>query len=134
MNRDGTGAPSIRQSKAKKARQKADDPALSELPIVPIEPAIPGEITIPDWIVQDILPVNEYSRPGIALSEVNGVVVHYTGNPGTTAEQNRSYFKNLAETKETYASSHFVIGMDGKIIQCVPLCIYRTESPVCTEN
>ena len=98
-----------------------DDPALSEPPIVPIEPAIPGEITIPDWNVQDILPVNEYSRLGIALSEVNGVVVHYTGNPGTTAEQNRNYYKNLAETKETYIRSHFVIGMDGKIIQCVPL-------------
>lgn len=98
-----------------------DDSALSELPIVPIEPAILGEITIPDWIIQDILPINEYSRPGIALSEVNGVVVHYTGNPGTTAEHNRSYYKNLAETKETYASSHFVIGIDGKIIQCVPL-------------
>ena len=53
--------------------------------------------------------LNEYSRPGIALSEVNGVVVHYTGNPGTTAEQNRSYYKNLAETKETYASSHFYL-------------------------
>ena len=84
-----------------------DDSALSELPIVPIEPAIPGEITIPDWIVQDILPVNEYSRPGIALSEVNGAAVHYTGNPGTTAEQNRSYYKNLAETKETYATAFF---------------------------
>lgn len=89
--------------------------------IVPIEPAIPGEIVVPDWIVQDILPLNEYSRPGTELSGVNGVVVHYTGNPGTTAEQNRSYFKNLAETKEAYASSHFVIGIDGKIIQCVPL-------------
>ena len=32
-----------------------DDPALSELPIVPIEPTIPGEISIPDWIVLDIL-------------------------------------------------------------------------------
>ena len=31
-----------------------DDPALSEPPIVPIESAIPGEVTIPDWIVQDI--------------------------------------------------------------------------------
>ena len=67
------------------------------------------------------MPANEYSRPGIALSEVNGVVIHYTGNPGTTAEQNRSYYKNLAETKETYASSHFVIGMDDRMIQCVPL-------------
>lgn len=100
---------------------ETDDSTLSEPPIVPIEPTIPGEVTIPDWVVQDILPINEYSRPGIELSEVNGVVVHYTGNPGTTAEQNRSYYKNLAETKETYASSHFVIGMDGKIIQCVPL-------------
>ena len=108
-------------SKLSDGNMEPDDPALSEPPIVPLEPAIPGEITIPDWILQDILPVNEYSRPGIVLSEVNGVVVHYTGNPGTTAEQNRSYYKDLAETKETYASSHFVIGMDGKIIQCVPL-------------
>ena len=96
-------------SKLPDGNMAADDPALSEPPIVPIDPAIPGEITIPDWLVQDILPVNEYSRPGIALSEVNGVVVHYTGNPGTTAEQNRSYYKNLAETKETYASSHFYL-------------------------
>ena len=118
-------------SKLPDGNMEPDDPALSEPPIVPIEPAIPGEITIPDWIVQDILPVNEYSRPGIALSEVNGVVVHYTGNPGTTAEQNRSYFKNLAETKETYASSHFVIGMDGKIIQCVPLDSVYTRRKDC---
>lgn len=100
---------------------ETDAPALSAPPIVPVEPVIPTIVTVPDWIVQDFLPVNEYSRPGIELNEVNGVVVHYTGNPGTTAEQNRSYFMNLAETKETYASSHFLIGIDGKIIQCVPL-------------
>lgn len=111
----------VPDSESSAGDMETDDPALSEPPIVPIEPTIPGEVTIPDWVVQDILPINEYSRPGIELSEVNGVVVHYTGNPGTTAEQNRSYNKNLAETKETYASSHFVIGMDGKIIQCVPL-------------
>ena len=108
-------------SESSAGNRPADDAVLSEPPIVPVEPAIPKEITVPDWIVQDILPINEYSRPGIGLSEVNGVVVHYTGNPGTTAEQNRSYFGYLAETKEAYASSHFVIGIDGKIIQCVPL-------------
>lgn len=75
----------------------------------------------PGWVVQDLLPVNDCSRPGTKLDGVNGVVVHYTGNPGTTAEQNRSYFANLAETRETYASSHFVIGIDGTVIQCVPL-------------
>ncbi len=79
------------------------------------------DIPIPDWIEQDLLPVNQWSRPGDPLPQVNGVVIHYVGNPGTTAEQNRSYFKNLAETHETYASSHFLIGIDGKIIQCVPL-------------
>lgn len=73
----------------------------------------------PDYQV-DLLEINEYSRPGTSLSEVNGIVVHYTGNPGTTAEQNHSYFANLAETEEAYASSHFVIGISGEIIQCVP--------------
>lgn len=68
----------------------------------------------------ELLTVNEYSRPGAALEQVNGIVVHYTANPGTTAIQNRSYFENLAETHETKASSHFVIGLDGEIVQCIP--------------
>lgn len=75
----------------------------------------------PDWIQEDLLTVNEYSRPGTALEEVSGIVVHYVGNPGTTARQNHSYFQNLAETGETYASSHFLIGLEGEIIQNVPL-------------
>ena len=45
----------------------------------------------PDWITQDFLPRNDYSRPGTPLDAVDGVVVHYVGNPGTTAGQNRSY-------------------------------------------
>ena len=39
----------------------------------------------PDFAVE-LLSVNEYSRPGTELSQVNGIVVHYTANPGTTAE------------------------------------------------
>lgn len=73
----------------------------------------------PDYSVE-LLDINEYSRPGTALEQVNGIVVHYTANPGTTAEQNRSYFENLKDTGETYASSHFVIGIQGEIIQCIP--------------
>lgn len=73
----------------------------------------------PDYQVE-LIDINEYSRPGTALPAVNGIVVHYTANPGTTAEQNRSYFQSLKDTGETYASSHFVIGIDGEIVQCVP--------------
>ncbi len=78
-------------------------------------------IPAPIPIKQDILPVNPYSRPGTRLEQVNGVVIHYTANPGTTAEQNRSYYGNLASSGATYASSHFIIGIDGTVIQCVPL-------------
>ena len=74
-----------------------------------------------DWVTVSLLPENQYSRPGLPLNQVNGLVIHYTGNPGTTAEQTVSYFTNLADTGETYASSHFVVGIDGTIIQCVPL-------------
>jgi len=70
---------------------------------------------------EDLLPVNPHSRPGTALERVNGIVVHYTGNPGTTAQQNHSYFKGLAESGQTQASSHFIVGLSGEIIMCVPL-------------
>ena len=68
-------------------------------------------------IDQQLLTVNEYSRPGTKLEKVKGVVIHYTGNPGTTAMQNRNYFEGLAEKKDTKASSHFIIGLSGEIIQ-----------------
>ena len=101
-------------------------PSLTPTPTTSPAPSTPAgnnvcEINVPDWVTRNLLPVNEYSRPGDALPQVNGIVVHYVGNSGTTAEQNRSYFANLAQTHETYASSHFLIGIDGTIIQCVPL-------------
>lgn len=75
----------------------------------------------PPEYTEDFLTVNAYSRPAVALEQVNGIVIHYTANPGTTARQNRSYFEGLAESKETKASSHFIVGLSGEIIQCIPL-------------
>ena len=57
---------------------------------------------MPEFDVQLLTP-NPYSRPQTALPEVKGLVIHYTANPGTTK-----------------ASSHFIIGIDGEIIQCIP--------------
>lgn len=67
-----------------------------------------------------LLTVNEYSRPGIALNEVNAIVVHYTANPGTGARANRNYFEGLKDSHKTKASSHFVVGLEGEIVQCIP--------------
>ncbi len=73
--------------------------------------AVPGaDVSAPEWVEQDILPLNPYSRPGTPLETIDGVVVHYVGNPGTSAAANRSFFANLALTHETYASAHFVVG------------------------
>lgn len=68
----------------------------------------------------ELLTVNSYSRPEIELKKVNGIVVHYTANPGSTARQNRDYFEGLKDTHTTKASAHFVIGLDGEIVQCIP--------------
>ena len=72
-------------------------------------------------IKQQYLTPNEYSRPQTKLKRIRGVVIHYTANPGTTAEGNRSYFESLSWKKTTKASSHYVIGLKGEILQCIPL-------------
>jgi N-acetylmuramoyl-L-alanine amidase CwlA len=72
-------------------------------------------------IKKSYLTPNPYSRPQSPLLKVTSIVVHYTGNPGTTAKSNRNYFENLRLKKTTSASSHFVIGLEGEIIQCIPL-------------
>ena len=68
----------------------------------------------------DLIEPNEYSRPGTPLEKIKGIVVHYTANPGSTAKNNRDYFDGLKESHETKVSSHFVVGIDGEIVQCVP--------------
>ncbi len=67
-----------------------------------------------------LLTMNDYSRPGTKTGRINGIVIHYTANPGSTAMQNRDYFEGLKDNHLTKASSHFVIGIDGEIVQCVP--------------
>lgn len=67
-----------------------------------------------------LLDMNEYSRPGTPTDTITGIVIHYTANPGSTAKQNRDYFNGLQDGHDTYASSHFVVGIEGEIVQCIP--------------
>lgn len=85
----------------------------------PLKGAVEGKIPSPKLDVE-LLTVNEYSRPGVALKKVRGIVIHYTANPGTGAMANRNYFEGLKDSHLTKASSHFVIGLDGEIVQCIP--------------
>ena len=72
------------------------------------------------YIDVELLTPNEYSRPQIPIESVNYIAIHYTANPGATAIANRNYFENLANTHDTKVSSHFVVGLDGEIVQCIP--------------
>ena len=67
-----------------------------------------------------LLTPNEYSRPQIKLDKINSIVVHYIANPGSSAQANRDYFENLKDNHTTKASSHFIVGLEGEIIQCIP--------------
>ena len=74
---------------------------------------------MPDIDVQLLTP-NPYSRPQTKTKEIKGLVIHYVANPGTSAQQNHNYFEGLKDSKATKASSHFIIGLEGEIIQCIP--------------
>ncbi len=85
-------------------------------------PPYPTDITVPSWITQDYIDIHEKTRPGRLLTSVDNIVVHYVGNPGTSAKANRDYFNDIPlHDDERGASAHFVVGFDGEIIQCVPL-------------
>lgn len=97
-----------------------------------------GKIPRPALDVELLTP-NEYSRPGAALNEVKGVVIHYTANPGTSAIANRNYFEGLKDSHAAKASSHFIIGLEGEVVQCIPCSEisyasnYRNEDTVSIE-
>lgn len=70
-------------------------------------------------IQQKLLTINPYSRPGKKIDKIKNIVIHWVGNAGSSAIANRNYFESLKD-KKLYASSHYIIGLDGEIIQCVP--------------
>lgn len=74
-------------------------------------------------IQKNLLTVNPFSRPCIKLSAVRAIVLHWVANAGSTALQNRNYFeslKNQSNDNSRYASAHFIVGLDGEAIQCIP--------------
>ena len=75
------------------------------------------KIEIPDYIDSQLIHVHTTARTGIQLDDIKDIVIHYVGNPGTTAQNNRDFF----DKDETEVSSHFVVGLKGEIIQCLPL-------------
>lgn len=106
-----------------------DDPQVDELISkkvkIPYETETETEVKLtlavprPPIDVQ-LLSINDWSRPGITVDRISKIVVHYLGNPETTAQQNHDYFESLKDLQDTYMSANYVIGLNGEIVQCVP--------------
>lgn len=62
------------------------------------------------------MPKNPYTRPGIKIHRHTGIAMHWVERPRATPE---SVIQDWME-RNTYGSAHYVIGMDGRIIECVP--------------
>ena len=72
-------------------------------------------------IDQQILTIDQHTRPGQPLPRVTGVVIHYVQWPGATAQRIRDYFDALPRTEPgRYASAHYAVGLEGEVIQMVP--------------
>ena len=75
-----------------------------------------GAIPCPSWIDQQFIDLGG-GRDGAKIDRVKDIAIHYVGNPDTTAKANRNYFN----TPGVEVSSHFIVGLEGEIVQCVPL-------------
>lgn len=101
-------------------------------------------VEVPGWVEQDFIRKNIFSRPDVSLKRVDQIVIHYVANPGSSARNNRDYFDGLADQDPqaggTSASAHFVVGLEGEVIQCIPVtemayaAAPRNDSTISIEN
>lgn len=71
-------------------------------------------------ITEKLLNISPYCRSGEKQNSIQYIVVHWVANPGSSALGNRNYFNSLATSHKTSASSHYIIGLNGEIIKCIP--------------
>lgn len=88
------------------------------LPQTTTQPSlVPTNQEMKQLIQEKYLTKNSHARVGKPRTGTKQIVIHYVANKNTTALQNWNYF----ETSGVYASSNFIVGLDGEIIQCMPI-------------
>ncbi len=60
-------------------------------------------------VVKNFVKVNQYTRPGLKLAGVKGIVMHYTATPGASALNERNYFNGTCIVDKRYASAHYFV-------------------------
>ncbi|MGR3206134.1 peptidoglycan recognition protein family protein [Bacillus glycinifermentans] len=70
-------------------------------------------------VVKNFLNVNQYTRPGLKLAGVKGIVMHWTATPGASALDERNYFNGTCIAAERYASAHYFVDRN-EVQQIIP--------------
>ncbi|TWL86373.1 peptidoglycan recognition protein family protein [Bacillus licheniformis] len=60
-------------------------------------------------VVKNYVKVNQYTRPGLKMSGVKGIVMHWTATPGASALNERNYFNGTCIADKRYASAHYFV-------------------------
>jgi N-acetylmuramoyl-L-alanine amidase len=71
-------------------------------------------------IIEKLLTVNPYSRPGKPLAEVRGIILHWTGKPWQRAPAVWRFFEKDCPAAGQYSSANYCIDTNGDIYRFAP--------------
>ena len=77
-------------------------------------------------VIEQFIKKNVFSRPGTKRNRTTKIAWHFTGQHDVAAKNTVSYFSNVLRNgykvngKYVYASSHYVMGLEGEIYYIVP--------------
>jgi N-acetylmuramoyl-L-alanine amidase len=71
-------------------------------------------------IIEKLLTVNQYSRPGRPLGAVKGVILHWVGVGGQRAMGTWNFFEFSCPKDKHYSGAHYIIDLNGDIYHAVP--------------
>ena len=77
-------------------------------------------------VIERFMKINKYGRPGTKRSKTTKIAWHFTGQHDVSAKNTVSYFSNVVANgykvngRYIYASSHYVMGLEGEIYYIVP--------------
>jgi N-acetylmuramoyl-L-alanine amidase len=91
-----------------------DEPAEVEKPKEPV-----AEEKKPLKVIDDLLDVDEYARPGKVRKETRMIVLHWTAAPNQKAKDTIQYWRT-GKTRKAYGSANYVIEVGGDVYRAVP--------------
>ncbi|MEG2310792.1 MAG: peptidoglycan recognition family protein [Clostridia bacterium] len=71
-------------------------------------------------IQEKLLSKSEMTRSFLKQKKIKYIVIHSVEKANMTAMFNRDYIESLSKQRDKYYSTHYIIGLDGEIIRCIP--------------